>query len=104
MQKITQNPLQPLSTYSKIIRMKNLDKNIFNDFEDRQIIWELYGELLDIYIDQNFSAKQVAYETGLDKKLVNRVLHRLIQHKALTCTGTDHWGIKTYRLNDEFTR
>lgn len=83
--------------------MKTLTENVFDDFEDRQIIWELYGELLGFYTDQNFSAKQVAYETGQDTKLVNRVLHRLIQHKAVICTGTDHWGVKTYRLNDEFT-
>ena len=82
---------------------KQLDNNVFNDFEDRQIIWELYGELLDFYSDQLFSAKQVAYETGIDTKLVNRVLHRLIQHKAVRCAGTDHWGIKTYRLNEAFT-
>ena len=83
--------------------MKTLPENAFGDFEDPQIIWELYGELLDFYADQNFCAKQVAYETGQDAKLVNRVLHRLIQHKAVICTGADGWGVKTYRLNDAFT-
>lgn len=83
--------------------MKTLNENAFNDFDNPQIIWELYGELLDFYSDQNFSAKQVAYETNTDVKLINKILHRLIQHKAVICTGNDHWGVKTYRLNDEFT-
>jgi hypothetical protein len=82
--------------------MKPLTNNIFDDFEDKQIIWELYGELLDYYTQQNFSAKQVAYETNLDTKLINKVLHRLIQHKAVQCVGTDTWGAKIYCLNSEF--
>lgn len=84
--------------------MQQLNKTIFNDFEDRQTIWELYGELLDFYSEQSFSAKQVAYETGHSTKLVNRVLHRLIQHKAVTCIGNDSWGVKTYQLTKEFTQ
>lgn len=83
-------------------QLKHLHRNAFSDFEDRQIIWELYGELADFYSQQNFSAKQVAYETGHDTKLINKVLHRLIQHKAVECIDTDHWGIKTYRLNEDF--
>jgi transcription initiation factor IIE alpha subunit len=83
--------------------MQQLNKNIFNDFNDPQIIWQIYGELLDFYSQQNFSAKQVAYELGQDTKLINKILHRLIHHKAVTCTGTDHWGVKTYCLNEAFT-
>jgi hypothetical protein len=86
---------------SSIMHTRN--ENIFDDFDDRQVIWELYGELLDFYFDQSFSAKQVAYETNTDTKLVNRILHRLIQHKAVICTGSDCWGAKIYRLNDDFT-
>ena len=83
--------------------MKQLNENVFNDFEDPQIIWELYGELLDFYSQQDFNAAQVAYETNFDKKLINKILHRLIQHKAVECTGSDHWGVKMYRLNEAFT-
>lgn len=83
--------------------MQEIDKNIFSDFENPQIVWEVYGELLDFYNDQIFSATQVAYETGFDKKLINKILHRLIQHKAVICTGQDFWGVKQYKLNEEFT-
>ena len=83
--------------------MQTIDRNIFSDFADQQKIWELYGELLDFYSDQNFSAAQIAYETNTDKKLINKILHRLIQNKALICKGTDPWGAKIYQLNDEFT-
>ena len=83
--------------------MRTLDKQIFSGFEDQQMIWELYGELLDFYSDQNFSAAQIAYETNTDKKLINKILHRLIHHKAVVCKGNDPWGAKIYRLNDEFT-
>jgi transcription initiation factor IIE alpha subunit len=83
--------------------MKEIDRQLFSDFDDPQIIWELYGELLDFYNDQNFSAKQVAYETGIDTKLINKILHRLIQHKAVEFVNTDHWGVKIYRLNESFT-
>lgn len=83
--------------------MKELNKNIFNDFDNPQIIWEIYGELLDFYTEQNFCTKQVAYETGHDTKLINKVLHRLIQHKAVIEVGKDHWGVKTYKLNEAFT-
>ena len=81
-----------------------LEKTAFDDFDNPQIIWEVFGELLDFYTDQQFSAKQVAYETGHDTKLINRILHRLIQHKAVSCTGVDCWGVKTYRLNEDFTQ
>ncbi len=80
-----------------------LDRETFNDFEDKQIIWEVYGELLDFYSDTDFTAGQVASEIGVSKKLVNRALHRLIQQEAVICTGLDHWGVKRYRLNNDFT-
>jgi hypothetical protein len=83
--------------------MKTLPQTTFNDFENRQIIWELYGELLDFYADAPFTTKQIAYETNHDKKLINKVLHRLIQHKAVELVNTDHFGLKTYRLNEAFT-
>lgn len=83
--------------------MKQLAETSFNDFENPQLIWEIYGELLDLYTDQNFSAKQIAYETHSDTKLINRVLHRLIQFKAVKQTHCDIWGIKQYSLNPEFT-
>jgi len=83
--------------------MNQLDQNIFSDFDNPQLIWEVYGELLDFYNAQDFSAKQVAYEIGFEVKLINKILHRLIQHKAIIFTGTDHWGVKTYRLNEDFT-
>lgn len=73
-----------------------------NDLEDKQQIWELYGYLADYYFDQIFSAEQVAYDTNTPKKLVNKILHRLIHHKAVTCVGTDNWGVKSYRINDDF--
>lgn len=81
---------------------KTLQENAFNDFDNPQIIWELFGELLDFYADQEFCAKQVAYETNTDVKQINRILHRLIRHKAVICTGTDHWNVKTYRISEEF--
>ncbi|HID92166.1 TPA: hypothetical protein EYP45_03545 [Candidatus Peregrinibacteria bacterium] len=83
--------------------MRKLAENTFNDFENRQEIWELYGELLDFYSDACFSAKQVAYETGYSKKIVNKILHRLIQFKAVSLVGLDAWSVKIYRLNEEFT-
>ena len=82
--------------------MKTLLQNAFDDFENKQIIWEFYGELLDTYDQSIFCAKQLAYELNMEVKLVNKILHRLIQHKAITCTGADHWGIKQYRLNNAF--
>ena len=82
--------------------MKTLDQDTFNDFENKQIIWELYGDLLDFYDQDCFTSEQVAYDTVHSKKLINKVLHRLIQYKAVICIGTDHWGMKTYRLNEEF--
>lgn len=83
--------------------MRKLAQNAFNDFENKQEIWELYGELLDFYSDACFSAKQVAYETGYSKKMVNKILHRLIQFKAVRIVGVDTWGVKIYSLNEEFT-
>jgi hypothetical protein len=83
--------------------MRQLDIRRFSDFDNSQLVWEVYGELLDFYADQDFSAKQVAYEVGVEVKLINKILHRLIHHKAVVCTGTDHWGVKTYRLNEDFT-
>jgi hypothetical protein len=83
--------------------MKLLNQAAFSDFDNSQLVWEVYGELLDFYNDQDFSAKQVAYEVGVEVKLINKILHRLIHHKAIVCTGTDHWGVKTYRLNEAFT-
>jgi hypothetical protein len=80
-----------------------LDILRFSDFDNPQLVWEVYGELLDFYADQDFSAKQVAYEVGFEVKLINKILHRLIHHKAVVCTGKDHWGVKTYRLNEAFT-
>ncbi len=69
---------------------------------DRQTIWELYGHLLDYYHDQTFSARQLAYDLCQETKIINRILHRLIQHGAVLCTGKDHWGVKMYRLNESF--
>jgi predicted transcriptional regulator len=83
--------------------MKQLPETIFNDFENPQIIWELYGELLDGYEDQTFSAENVAYLINLNKKTVNRALHRLIQFKAVEQAKCDIWGVKQYRLNPQFT-
>jgi hypothetical protein len=83
--------------------MRQLDIRRFSDFDNSQLVWEVYGELLDFYADQDFSAKQVAYEVGFEVKLINKILHRLIHHKAIVCTETDHWGVKTYRLNEAFT-
>jgi len=83
--------------------MKTLPPTIFDDFDNPQIIWELYGELLDIFDDGTFTAQQVANETAYNKKLVNKVIHRLIKHEAITETETDHWGVKHYKLNNKFT-
>jgi hypothetical protein len=83
--------------------MRQLDIRRFSDFDNSQLVWEVYGELLDFYADQDFSAKQVAYEVGVEVKLINKILHRLIHHKAIVCTGKDHWGVKTYRLYETFT-
>jgi len=83
--------------------MRQLNKNTFNDFDNPQLIWEVFGELLDLYSDQNFSAKQLAYELNFDVKLINKILHRLKQKQAVICTGIDHWGVKIYRINDTFT-
>lgn len=83
--------------------MKTLQKGVFDDFDNPQIIWEIYGELLDIYDDGTFTAHQVAYEIGYSKKLINKVIYRLIQFKAVEHTYTDHWGAKHYQLNNEFT-
>lgn len=83
--------------------MQTLPNDIFNDFDARLEIWDLYGELLDFYADINFTAKQVAYETNHSTKTVNKILHRLIQHKAVRIVKTDHWGIKIYRINEAFT-
>lgn len=82
--------------------MKKLPKNAFDDFEDKHLIWGIYGELLDFYTQQNFCALQVANEIGYDKKLINKVIHRLIKFKAIKLVGLDCWGVKTYRINDEF--
>jgi hypothetical protein len=83
--------------------MQELPQNAFSDFENPQLIWEVYGELLDFYDQNPFCAKSVAYDVNIDVKLVNKILHRLIYYKAVTCTGTDPWGVKTYRLNAAFT-
>jgi predicted transcriptional regulator len=82
--------------------MRQLDILRFSDFDNPQLVWEVYGELLNFYNDQDFSAKQVAYATNLEVTLINKILHRLIHHKAVVCTGKDHWGVKTYRLNETF--
>lgn len=63
-----------------------------------QLIWEIWGELLDFYTQQTFTAKQVAYEIGIDKTTVNRALHRLVQLKEVKCIGTDSWGVKLYQV------
>jgi len=83
--------------------MKELQQGIFDDFDNPQLIWEIYGELLDIYDDGSFTAAQIAYETGYSKKLINKVLYRLLKHKAVKQTYIDHWGVKHYSLNHEFT-
>jgi hypothetical protein len=83
--------------------MNQINENAFDDFDNPQRIWELYGELLDFYDQFSFTAKQVAYETNIDVKLVNKILHRLIYYKAVSCTSTDQWGVKHYRLNKAFT-
>jgi hypothetical protein len=82
--------------------MQTLPQNAFNDFDNPQIIWEIYGEILDFYDQNSFTAASVAYDVNVDKKLVNKVLHRLIYYKAVTCTGEDHWGVKRYQLNEAF--
>ena len=83
--------------------MKQLHQNAFSDFDNPQFIWEIYGEVLDFYDQQSFCAKSIAYTTNTNVKLINKILHRLIYYKAIICTGTDHWGVKQYRLNSEFT-
>lgn len=83
--------------------MKTLPQDIFDDFDNPQIIWEIYGELMDIFDDGTFTAQQVANETAFSKKLINKVIHRLISYKAVTQTKIDHWEVKHYQLNNEFT-
>jgi hypothetical protein len=83
--------------------MNTLNENAFSDFDSPQLIWEIYGELLDFYGQNPFCAKSVAYCINVDVKLINKVIHRLIQHKAVRCTGTDTWGVKRYRLDPAFT-
>ena len=83
--------------------MKTLETTTFDDFGDTQTIWEIYGEILDFYDEQTFSAKQISYELGHTKKLINKVLHRLVQKEAVKCVGMDTWGDKRYQLNEEFT-
>jgi hypothetical protein len=82
--------------------MKQLAPNAFSDFDNPQLIWEIYGELLDFYDQNSFCAKSVAYSTNTNVKLINKILHRLIYYKAVSCTGADHWGVKHYRLNNSF--
>jgi hypothetical protein len=82
--------------------MKQLNEKDFADFENPQFIWEIYGEILDFYFDEKFSAETIANHIGTHKKLINKILHRLIQLKAVNCIETDHWGMKYYRLNNEF--
>jgi hypothetical protein len=82
--------------------MKTLPENAFDDFDNPQIVWEIYGEILDFYDQNTFTAAEVAHDVNVDKKLVNKALHRLIYYKAVTCTSTDHWGVKTYCLNEAF--
>ncbi len=76
--------------------------NWLDETYNRQVIWELYADLLDYFPTQDFTALAVAKQTHRDKKLINKSLHRLIQHGAVLCTGKDHWGIKKYRLNPDF--
>ena len=82
--------------------MKTSLINPADDASHRQLIWELYGDLLEFYKEVSFSAKQVAYDLNMDTKQVNKILHRLIQKKAVLCIEEDHWGVKTYRLCDAF--
>jgi hypothetical protein len=82
--------------------MQTIPEKAFDDFDNPQIVWEIYGEILDFYDQNSFTAAQVAYDVNVDKKLVNKVLHRLIYYKAVTCTGADHWGVKSYCLNEAF--
>jgi hypothetical protein len=82
--------------------MKTLPENAFSDFNNPQFVWEIYGELLNIFPDCSFTAGELASECFVDKKLVNKVLHRLIYYKAVRCIGIDHWGVKKYRLNEAF--
>ena len=82
--------------------METLPSTIFDDFDDPQVIWEIFGELLDFFDDGSFTSEQVSRETGHNKQLINKALHRLSQHKAVICTATDHWGVKSYRLNEKF--
>ncbi len=83
--------------------MKTLPQDIFNDFENPQIIWEIFGELLDIFDDGIFTAQQVANETGRSTTLINKVAYRLIKHNAIIQVKIDHWEVKHYKLNNEFT-
>jgi hypothetical protein len=83
--------------------MEQVNENNFADFENPQIIWEIFGELLDFFFDETFCAVQVANHMSISKKLINKALHRLLQLEAITYIKTDHWGMKHYRLNDEFT-
>jgi hypothetical protein len=82
--------------------MQTLPENAFSDFDNPQIIWELYGEILDIFDQEIFTARTLAHHAIMDVKLVNKALHRLIYHKAVTCVGADHWGVKSYCLNEGF--
>jgi transcription initiation factor IIE alpha subunit len=82
--------------------MRQITVKDFSDFQDPQLVWEVYGEILDIYEEELFTAEQIANEIGINKKLVNKIIHRLTQHNALEYVHTDHWGVKNYRLNEEF--
>jgi transcription initiation factor IIE alpha subunit len=58
---------------------------------------------MDVYFDETFTASGLAYDLNMDKKLVNRILHRLVFHKAIKFVECDAWGVKIYRLNEAFT-
>lgn len=79
-----------------------LTEKDFSDFNDPQLVWEVYGEILDFYDEDDFTAEQVSNEIGLNKKLINRIIHKLVQLGALEYTKKDHWGTKYYRLHEAF--
>ncbi|MFN5848737.1 MAG: hypothetical protein ACK5UE_00840 [Chitinophagales bacterium] len=82
--------------------MTTITQKYFSDFEDPQLVWEVYGELLDFFNESIFTAEQVSNEIGISKKKINKIIHRLIQHNAVEYVKTDHWGVKNYQLNEAF--
>ena len=68
------------------------------ELEKHHQIWDLYGELLYGFGNIPFTAKQVAEATHIDKKEINKALHRLIHEGVVKIVEKTPTQATVYKL------